>query len=113
MRNDTDARSQSHLKTGEFRHHIERRDLPWQLLSDQFDASGRAVPEKTRSMLQMPNEAWIQPHQSPTREVRRDRIIGENDFAEMPMSSMQWPISLHRDYAICDNEVDRRRGADI
>src|SRR5437762_14214307 len=31
----------------------------------------------------------------------------------MPMRSMQWPISLHRDYAIRDNEVGRRRGADI
>src|SRR4051794_17743656 len=71
---ESSARSQSHLKTGEFRHHIEWRDLPWQLLSDQFDASGRTVPEKMRCTIKIPNKAWVQSHQPRTREVCGDRV---------------------------------------
>jgi hypothetical protein len=71
------------LKTGEFRHHIERRDLPWQLLSDQFDASGRSVPEKMGCTIKMPNKAWVQSHQPCTREICGDWIVCKNDLPEV------------------------------
>jgi len=85
---ESSERSQSNLKTGEFRQHIERRDLPWQSLCDKIDASRRAVPEKMRCTIKMPNKAWVQSHQPRTREVCGDRIVGKNDLPKMPVSSV-------------------------
>ena len=72
----------------ELRQYIERNRLLWQSLRDKIDPSWRTVPEEVRRAIKMPNEAWIESHQSCTGEVRGDWIIGENDFAEMPMSSV-------------------------
>jgi hypothetical protein len=63
------------------RQHIERHDLPRQSFRDQVDAPRRAVPEKMRGAIKMPNQAWVEPHQLCTHEVCRDGIIGENDLA--------------------------------
>ena len=72
----------------ELRQHIERDRLLWQSLCDKIDPSRSTVPEEVRLAIKMPNEVWIESHQSCTGEVRGDWIIGENDFAEMPMSSV-------------------------
>jgi len=60
----------------------------------------------------MPNQAWVESHQLRTYEVRGNWIIGENDLAAAPMSSVQGSVALHSDHPIRDNEVDRPRGAD-
>jgi hypothetical protein len=61
----------------------------------------------------MPDTVWIETHQARTREIRGDWIVGKNDLPEMPVSSVQRPVAFHRDHPIRDNEVDRRRGADV
>ena len=75
------------LEVGELRQHIERDDFVRKSLCDEIDAS-RSVAEEPRGSIKMPNKAWIEPHQSRTYEVRRDWIVGENDFAEVSMGSV-------------------------
>src|SRR5438045_9302437 len=58
----------TNLQVREARQHLKWRNCSGQFLRNQLDPVRRAVPEKTRSMLQMPDEAWIEPHQSCTRE---------------------------------------------
>ena len=72
----------------ELRQYIERNDLVWQSLCNEIDASRRTVSEKACGAMKMPNEVWIESHQSRTREIRGDRVVGKDDFAEKPSSSM-------------------------
>jgi hypothetical protein len=97
----------------ELRQHVEWNDLLRQVLCDQVNAPRRAVPEKMRSPIKVPDQAWVEPHQLRTHEVRRNRIVGENDLAEVPMHSVQGSVALHGNHAIRDHEMNRRRGADV
>jgi hypothetical protein len=97
----------------ELRKHIEWHDSLRQSLGDEVDAFWNAVPEETRRTVKVPNPVRIEPHQSCASEVRRDWIIGENDFAKMPMSAVKRPIAFHCDHAIRDDEMDRYRSAEI
>ena len=72
----------------ELRQHIKWDHLLWQSLCDQIDSFRRAVPEEMRSTIKMPDEIWVESHQLRTHEVRCNWIIGENDLAEVPMSSV-------------------------
>ena len=76
-----------YLEVSELRQHIERRDLLRQSLRNEIDAS-RSIAEEARGPIKMPNKAWVEPHQARTHEVRCDWIVGENDFAEVPMTSV-------------------------
>src|SRR6516165_7500286 len=100
------------LEVRELRQHIEWLDLLRQSLCNEIDPS-RSIAEEARSTIKMPNKAWVEAHQSRTHEVRCDWIIGENDFAEVPMSSVYGSIALHGNYAIRNHELDRHRCADV
>ena len=76
-----------YLEVSELWQHIEGHDVLRQTLSDEIYAS-RSIAEEARRSIKMPNKAWVEAHQSRTHEVRCDWIIGENDFAEVPMSSV-------------------------
>ena len=76
-----------YLEVSELRQHIERLDSLRQSLCNEIDAS-RSIAEEARGSIKMPNKAWVEPHQSRTYEVRCDWIVGENDFAEVPMTSV-------------------------
>ena len=76
-----------YLEVSELRQHIEWRDLLRQSLCNEIDPS-RPIAEEARGTIKMPNKAWVEPHQSRTNEVRCDWIFGENDFAEVPMTSV-------------------------
>ena len=76
-----------YLEVSELRQHIERNDLLRQSLCNEIDAS-RSIAEEARGSIKMPNKAWVEPHQSRTHEVRCHWIVGENDFAEVSMSSV-------------------------
>ena len=75
------------LEVRELRQNIEWRDLVRQSLCNEIDPSG-SIAEEARGTIKMPNKAWVEPHQARTHEVRCDWIIGENDFAELPMTSV-------------------------
>ena len=75
------------LEVSELRQHIERNDLLRQSLCNEVDAS-RSIAEEARGSIKVPNKAWVEPHQSRTYEVRRDWIVGENDLAEVSMTSV-------------------------
>ena len=76
-----------YLEVSELRQHIERNDLLRQSLCNEIDAS-RSIAEEARGSIKMPNKAWVEAHQSSANEVRCDWIVGEDDFAEVPMSSV-------------------------
>ena len=75
------------LEVSELWQHIEWRYLLRQSLRNKIDAS-RSITEEARGSIKMPNKAWVEPHQSRTHEVRCDWIVGENDFAKVPMASV-------------------------
>jgi hypothetical protein len=97
----------------EFRQHIEGNRLSWQAFCDQIDPIMRAVPEKMGCAIEMPHSMRIQSHQTGTGEVRGDRIVGENDLPEMSVTSVKGSVPLHGNDAVCDDEVHRRRCADV
>ena len=76
-----------YLEVSELWQHIEGRYVLRQTLSDEIYAS-RSIAEETFRSIKMPNKVWIESHQLRTHEVRCDWIVGENDFAEVPMSSV-------------------------
>ena len=76
-----------YLEVSELRQHVERNDLLRQSLCNEIDAA-RSITEEARGTIKMPNKPWVEAHQSRTHEVRSDWIVGENDFAEVPMSSV-------------------------
>ena len=76
-----------YLEVSELRQHIERNDLLRQSLCNEIDAA-RSITEEARGTIKMPNQAWVEPHQSSTNEVRCDWIVGEDEFAEVSMSAM-------------------------
>ena len=76
-----------YLEVSELRQHIERNELLRQSLCNEIDAS-RSIAEEARGPIEMPNKAWVEPHQPRTHEVGCDRIVGENDFAEVPRTSV-------------------------
>ena len=110
---ESSACSQSHLKTSEFRQHIKGIRPQRQSFRDQIDSVMRAISEELRRPSEMPDTIGIETHQARTREIRGYGIVGKNDLSEMPVGSVQRPVALHRDHAIRDDEVDRRRRADI
>ena len=105
--------SHAGLKVREFRQHIEGNRPRWQCFPDQVDAVIRAVAEKMRGPIEMPHAIGVEAHQARTSEVRGDRIVGENDFSEVPMSSVQRPVSLHGNDTVSDDEVHWCRRTDI
>jgi hypothetical protein len=76
-----------YLEVSELWQHIEWRNLLRQSLCNEIDAS-RSIAEEARGSIKMPNKAWVEPHQSRTHEVRCNWVVGENDFAEVPMTSV-------------------------
>jgi hypothetical protein len=65
--------------------------------------------DKTESTIKMPDQASVESHQLSAYEVRGNWIIGGNDLAEAPSSSVQASVALHGDNANRDNEADQRR----
>src|SRR5712691_1246110 len=73
----------------------------------------RKTSEEMGCAIEMPHSMRIQAHQTGTGEVRGHGIVGENDLPEMSMTSVKWPVPLHGNDAVRDDEVHRRRRADI
>src|SRR6266498_249674 len=105
--------SHPRLKVSESWQHSEGNRPSWHRFRDQVDPVIRAVPKKMRGPIEMPNAIGIEAHQSRTGEVCSHGIVGQDDLSKMPMSSVQGPVSFHRDDAVRDDEVHRYCGADI
>src|ERR1039457_2753760 len=110
---ESSACSQSHLKTSEFRQHIKGIRPQRQSFRDEVDSVIRAISEKLRRPSEMPDTMWIETHQARTREIRGYGIVGENDLPEMPVSSVQRPVTFHRHNAVRDDEMHWNRRTNI
>jgi hypothetical protein len=93
------------LKTSELRQHIKGSRPQWQSLRDQIDSVIGAISEELCSPSEMPDTIWIETHQARTREIRGYGLVGENDLPEMPVSSVQGPVTFHRHNAVRDDEM--------
>lgn len=107
------ACSPSRLKARELRRHIKGYGRLWQSFCYQIDPLMRPIPEKMRRPIQMPDTIGIEAHQTRTGEVRSYGIVSENDLPEMPMRSVQRPVTFHDNNAVRDDEVHWRRRTDI
>src|SRR6202521_4219589 len=61
----------------------------------------------------MPYTVGIETHQTCAGEVCGDGIIGENDLAQMSMSSIQRSVAFHGDDTVRDYKVNWRRRTDV
>ena len=61
----------------------------------------------------MPDTMWIETHQARTREIRGYGIVGENDLPEVPVRSVQRPVTFHRHNAVRDDEMHWNRRTHI
>ena len=98
------------LKLG---NHMEGSGRSIDGFSNLVDQCRRRVPEESRSLVKVSDVVGFQPHQSRAGRIGSHWIVREYDLSEKTRAAVKGAVAFHGHNAVCDNEVDRNRGAYI
>ena len=96
----------------ELRHQVKSLPQGGDALTALVDLSVVEIA-KWCSGLEVRHQFRVDSHESAARGVSRDRIVGEDDTAEMPRRSVQWSVAFHGVNAVRDHEMDRDRRSEF
>ena len=72
-----------------------------------------SVPEELRRLSQIVHAQRVETHQTGTYEIGGDGIVSQHDPSEITRRTMQWPVALHANDPVGDDEVRWNSGVDI